>query len=300
YSALAYAPAPDDRLGGPAGNDAGDSGTGTGQTGTGQDLTATFWPADVHLIAKDILRFHAVYWPALLMAANLDLPRKLFVHGYLLMDGEKMSKSLGNVLDPFAAIDRFGADALRFYLLRDVPFGQDGSVSTAAFEQRYESELANDYGNLASRTIAMIVRYRDGIVSGGLDPALAEDFDGLDERVSGLLDGVELTNALDEIWQRVRRLNRYVEEQAPWQLAKDPARAEDLDRVLATLAEGLRVVSVLLHPYLPEATLKLLRAIGGPSLSFADARFGGGSIGQVQKLEPLFPKKDAAEPAVPV
>src|SRR6185437_10770426 len=236
-----------DRLGGPAGNDAGDSGTGTGQTGTGQDLTATFWPADVHLIAKDILRFHAVYSPALLMAANLDLPRKLFVHGYLLMDGEKMSKSLGNVLDPFAAIDRFGADALRFYLLRDVPFGQDGSVSTAAFEQRYESELANDYGNLASRTIAMIVRYRDGIVSGGLDPALAEDFDGLDERVSGLLDGVELTNALDEIWQRVRRLNRYVEEQAPWQLAKDPARAEDLDRVLATLAEGLRVVSVLLH-----------------------------------------------------
>jgi len=300
YSALAYAPAPDDRLGGPAGNDAGDSGTGTGQTGTGQDLTATFWPADVHLIAKDILRFHAVYWPALLMAANLDLPRKLFVHGYLLMDGEKMSKSLGNVLDPFAAIDRFGADALRFYLLRDVPFGQDGSVSTAAFEQRYESELANDYGNLASRTIAMIVRYRDGVVSGGLDPALAEDFDGLDERVSGLLDGVELTNALDEIWQRVRRLNRYVEEQAPWQLAKDPARAEDLDRVLATLAEGLRVVSVLLHPYLPEATLKLLGGIGAPSLSFADARFGGGSIGQVQKLEPLFPKKDAAEPAVPV
>jgi methionyl-tRNA synthetase len=173
-------------------------------------------------------------------------------------------------------------------------------VSTAAFEQRYESELANDYGNLASRTIAMIVRYRDGVVSGGLDPALAEDFDGLDERVSGLLDGVELTNALDEIWQRVRRLNRYVEEQAPWQLAKDPARAEDLDRVLATLAEGLRVVAVLLHPYLPEATLKLLGAIGAPSLSFADARFGGGSIGQVQKLEPLFPKKDAAEPAVPV
>ncbi len=263
-----------------------------------QDLTDTFWPADVHLIAKDILRFHAVYWPALLMAAGLDLPKKLFVHGYLLMDGEKMSKSLGNVLDPFEVIDRFGADALRFYLLRDVPFGQDGSVSTASFEQRYESELANDYGNLASRTLAMIVRYRDGLVGGELDGALAADFEGLSERVSGLLDSVELTSALDEIWQRVRRLNRYVEEQAPWQLAKDPARAADLDRVLATLAEGLRVVSVQLHPYLPEATVKLLSVLGAPDLSYAAAGFGSGAIERVEKLEPLFPKRDADEPAV--
>ena len=131
--------------------------------------SCTFWPADYHLIAKDILRFHAIYWPALLMAAELELPRRLFVHGYLLMEGEKMSKSLGNVLDPFAVIDRFGADALRFYLLRDVPFGQDGSVSTAAFEQRYESELANEYGNLASRTLAMVRRYRDGVLPGGAD-----------------------------------------------------------------------------------------------------------------------------------
>jgi methionyl-tRNA synthetase len=263
--------------------------------GDGQDLTDTFWPADVHLIAKDILRFHAVYWPALLMAADLDLPKKLFVHGYLLMDGEKMSKSLGNVLDPFEVIDRFGADALRFYLLRDVSFGQDGSVSTPSFEQRYESELANDYGNLASRTLAMIARYRDGVVAGGVDETLAADFAGLSERVSGLLDGVELTNALDEIWQRVRRLNRYVEEQAPWQLAKDPARAADLDRVLATLAEGLRVVSVLLHPYLPEATAKLLSALGALELSYAGARFGSGAIERVEKLEPLFPK--TPEPA---
>jgi len=264
----------------------------------GQDLTATFWPADVHLIAKDILRFHAVYWPALLMAAGLELPRKLFVHGYLLMDGEKMSKSLGNVLDPFEAIDRFGADALRFYLLRDVPFGQDGSVSTASFEQRYESELANDYGNLASRTLAMIVRYRDGAVTGGLDDTLAADFEGLPERVGALLDQVELTNALDEIWQRVRRLNRYVEEQAPWQLAKDPDRAAELDRVLATLAEGLRVVSVLLHPYLPEATVKLLAALGAPDVSYTGAGFGDGAIERVEKVEPLFPKREADEPAV--
>ncbi len=289
YSALTYAPAPTGLRGGTAED---------GEAGSeGRDLT-TFWPADVHLIAKDILRFHAVYWPALLMAADLELPKKLFVHGYLLMDGEKMSKSLGNVLDPFAVIDRFGADALRFYLLRDVPFGQDGSVSTASFEQRYESELANDYGNLASRTIAMIVRYRDGVLSGGLDEALAADFAGLPERVGELIDRVELTIALDEIWQRVRRLNRYVEEQAPWQLAKDPARAEDLDRVLATLVEGLRVVSVLLHPYLPGATSKLLAVLGAPDVSYAFAGFGIRAIGRVEKVEPLFPKRDADEPAV--
>src|SRR5437660_2552594 len=170
YSALSYAPSPD---GLPA--DA--------------DLTRTFWPASYHLIAKDILRFHTIYWPALLMAAELELPEHIFVHGYLLMEGEKMSKSLGNVLDPFAVIERFGADALRFYLMRDVPFGQDGSVSTSSFEQRYESELANELGNLASRTIAMLARYRGGAVpTGEVDPALVADFAGLGERVSAHLD----------------------------------------------------------------------------------------------------------------
>jgi methionyl-tRNA synthetase len=262
------------------------------------DLTATFWPADCHLIAKDILRFHAVYWPALLMAADLELPRRVFVHGYLLMEGEKMSKSLGNVLDPFAVIERFGADALRFYLLRDVSFGQDGSVSSTAFEQRYESELANELGNLASRTLAMVARYRDGITPAvEPDPALAADFAGLGERVAQLIDRVELTVALEEIWQRVRRLNRYVEEQAPWQLAKDDARAAELDRVLGTLVEGLRVVSVLLHPYLPESTHTLLRALGAPDVALAGARLGAGSVGRVTPLEPLFPKTADAEVA---
>ncbi|MGA9285400.1 MAG: methionine--tRNA ligase [Solirubrobacteraceae bacterium] len=297
YSALTYAPAPGDAYTRARESPLGETHTPHAEAAPG-GLTDEFWPADVHLIAKDILRFHAVYWPALLMAAGLELPHKLFVHGYLLMDGEKMSKSLGNVLDPFAVIDRFGADALRFYLLRDVSFGQDGSVSTSSFERRYESELANDYGNLASRTLAMIVRYRDGVLSGGLDDALTADFAGLPERVSGLIDGVELTNALDEIWQRVRRLNRYVEEQAPWQLAKDPSRAEDLDRVLATLAEGLRVVSVLLHPYLPDATAKLLAVLGALDLAYDGAGFGSGAIERVEKLEPLFPKRDADERAV--
>jgi methionyl-tRNA synthetase len=263
----------------------------------GEDLSERFWPANVHLIAKDILRFHTVYWPALLMAAELQLPKRVFVHGYLLMDGEKMSKSLGNVLDPFAAIERFGADALRFYLLRDVSFGQDGSVSTAAFEQRYATELANDYGNLASRSLAMIARYRDGAVPAvALDTALAEDFNGLAERICELIDGVELTTALEEIWQRVRRLNRYVEECAPWQLAKDPARAGDLDRVLATLAEGLRVVTVLLHPYLPASTQRLLDALGAPDTGLASARLEAGvSAGRaLAGIEPLFPRVEAS------
>jgi methionyl-tRNA synthetase len=278
YSALFYAPPP----------------AGLGEQA---DLPQMFWPADYHLIAKDILRFHAVYWPALLMAAGLELPDHLFVHGYLLMDGEKMSKSLGNVLDPFAVIERFGADALRFYLLRDVPFGQDGSVSTASFEQRYESELANELGNLASRTISMIGRYRDGVIaSGELDPALHEDFAGLPERVSAQLDRAELTLALDEIWQRVRRLNRYVEEQAPWQLAKDDGRAEDLDRVLRTLAEGLRSVTVLLWPYLPASAERLLAALGAPDLAIGGAALRAGAIERVSPIEPLFPKERREDP----
>jgi methionyl-tRNA synthetase len=284
YTALSYARAP---AGSPGAEPAPTGGAGAGYP----DLTSEFWPASYHVIAKDILRFHAVYWPALLMAAEIELPEHIFVHGYLLMDGEKMSKSLGNVLDPFAVIDRFGADALRFYLLREVPFGQDGSVSTASFEQRYESELANELGNLASRTIAMVVRYRDGAVSAGaVDDALAADFAGLGEAVSGHLDKAELTLALDEIWQRVRRLNRYVEEQSPWQLAKDDSRAGDLDRVLRTLAEGLRAVTVLLWPYLPTSAERLLSALGAPDLSFAGAALGAGRIERVTPIESLFPK----------
>jgi methionyl-tRNA synthetase len=271
YSALTYAPAP---------------------AGASNEDLKELWPASLHLIAKDILRFHTIYWPALLMAAELELPRRVFVHGYLLMEGEKMSKSLGNVLDPFAVIERFGADALRFYLLRDVPFGQDGSVSTAAFELRYETELANELGNLASRTLGMIARYRDGEVrQTDPDPVLAPDFAGLGERFRELMDGVELTLALDEVWQRVRRLNRYVEEQAPWRLAKDESRAGELDRVLGTLVEGLRSVAVLLWPYLPTSCERLLEALGAPDLSLDGARLGAGSIERVAPLAVLFPKE---------
>jgi methionyl-tRNA synthetase len=266
--------------------------TALGFARDGQDLTERYWPATYHVIGKDILRFHTVFWPAMLMAADLALPEHVFVHGFLLMDGEKMSKSLGNVLDPFEIIDRFGTDALRYYVLRDVSFGEDGSVSTTSFESRYETELANEFGNLASRTISMVRRYRDGEVPvTEVDAALAADFDGLADTVAGLVDRVELTPALDEIWQRVRRLNRYVQEQTPWELAKDPARAGDLDRVLRSLVEGLRVVTVLLAPWIPGAAATLLDALGAPEVEFPHARFGAGEFGTVQALEPLFPKQ---------
>jgi len=266
--------------------------TALGFARDGDDVTDTFWPPAIQLIGKDILKFHAVYWPALLMAAGLELPRHLFVHGYLLMDGEKMSKSLGNVLDPFEVMERFGTDALRYYCFREVSFGQDGSVSTTGFEARYASELANEYGNLASRTLAMIARYRDGNVpQAATDAVLAADFDGLDAEVAALLDGAELSQALDAIWQRVRRCNRYVEERAPWVLAKDPAQADVLDETLASLAEAVRALSVLLHPYMPSSTATLLDALGRPAVDFAAARYAphgwGGAIGP---LEPLFPK----------
>jgi methionyl-tRNA synthetase len=270
--------------------------TALGFAHDGEDLTGRFWPANCHLIGKDILRFHTVFWPAMLMAADLPLPEQVFVHGFLLMDGEKMSKSLGNVLDPFEIIDRFGTDALRYYLLRDVTFGEDGSVSTAAFEQRYETELANELGNLASRTLAMIARYRDGHVpEADVDPALASEFEGLADAVAERIDRIELTQALDEIWRRVRRLNRYVEEQAPWTLAKEPDRAQDLDRVMRTLAEGVRVVAVLLAPWIPGSAEKLLAALGAPDLSLGAARFGSGTLGAVEPLEPLFPKQAVGE-----
>jgi methionyl-tRNA synthetase len=263
----------------------------------GEDLTDRFWPASYHILGKDILKFHAVFWPAMLLAADLPLPERELIHGYLLMrdaagEDRKMSKSLGNVLDPFEVMDKFGTDALRYYCFREVSFGHDGGVSTATFEERYLSELANDYGNLASRTLAMIGRYRDGVTPDvEVDPVLQPDFEGLVPEVCELLDRAEITQALERIWQRVRRLNRYVEESAPWQLAKDEAAARRLDVTLRSLAEGIRVVTVLLHAYIPETSAKLLAALGDEDLALETAalgaRPGGATIG---KLPQLFPK----------
>jgi methionyl-tRNA synthetase len=263
----------------------------------GTDLTDRYWPATYHVIGKDILKFHTVFWPALLMAADLAVPQHVFVHGFLLgADGRKMSKSLGNVLDPFEVMDQYGTDALRFYLMRDVAFGSDGAVGMDSVKARYEAELANEYGNLASRTLAMVRRYRDGVIPDvATDTALAADFAELPARVMGLMDIAEATQALEQIWQRVRRLNRYVEERAPWQLARDPGSAGALDETLTSLAEGLRALTVLLHPYMPSSTVRLMEALAGtrgePQWGLEGADYAGRSGGwAVGALEPLFPK----------
>jgi methionyl-tRNA synthetase len=266
----------------------------------GVDLRERFWPATVHLIGKDILKFHAVIWPAMLMAAGIEVPRRVAIHGFLLLGEHKMSKSIGNVIEPFQVVDLYGADALRFYVLREVSFGSDGEVSPEGFETRYTTELANEYGNLASRTLAMIGRYRDGVVPDAEPPPpLAGDFAGLSEAVQAHLDEVELTPALDEIWRRIKRLNQYVQDEQPWQLAKDEAQAARLDQVLYGLAEGLRVVSVLVHPFLPTSAERLLEALGQPGLSLGNARLGavpGGA--RIREMGQLFPRIEPREASV--
>jgi methionyl-tRNA synthetase len=228
------------------------------------------------------------------MALGAPLPERMFVHGYLLMDGEKMSKSLGNVLDPNKVVDLFGSDALRFYCFREVSFGNDGSISTEGFEARYNSELANDYGNLASRSLAMITKYRDGVVPAKPESTgLEADFDGALEKLTAQIDALELSTALEDVWTLVRRLNRFVEEQAPWKLAKDEAAADQLDAVLYGLAEGLRVVSILLNPFIPKSTQTLLATLGHEDQAndLSAAVFGAGAGGfTVEALAPLFPK----------
>ena len=279
YTALSYAGGGDD-----------DGGEAAG----GEDLTERFWPA-FHILAKDILKFHAIYWPAFLMAAGIEVPRGMYIHGFLLMEGHKMSKSLGNVLDPYKTIELFGADALRYYLFREVSFGQDGQISTQGFEARYETELANEYGNLANRTLSMIGRYRAGVVpDAGAEPELASAFDGARARFTTLLDATELSQALDEVWKLVRRLNQYVEETRPWDLAKDDGQAGRLDSVLYGLAEGLRVATLLLHAYMPETTGRLLEALAEEDRGLAEfgSRGGGQTLGE---LAPLFPKLAPAE-----
>jgi len=257
--------------------------------GLGRDVTATFWPTSLHMMAKDILRLHGIVWPAMLLAAGYETPRGLFVHGYFTSGGEKMSKTLGNVIDPFEVIDVLGADALRFYLLREVQWGQDGDVTWDGLHRRYEGELANDLGNLVSRATAMIARYRDGIV-----PAGTNALTSVHDSVAARIDAVDLSGALEEIWGLVRAANRYVEEQQPWVLAKrdDPESTRALDDALYTLADTVRALAVLLHAYIPAASEKILEAVGDPgNVSWDRAALGGLAAGAaVRQPEPLFPR----------
>jgi len=261
----------------------------------GDDLEARLWPADLHLLAKDILKFHAVIWPALLWSAGYEAPRAEFIHGYLLMGGEKMSKTRGNVLDPFAVIEQRGLDALRFYLFREVTFGQDGVISLEGFEQRYNNELANELGNLVSRVVSMVGKYRGGHLPGApSDAGLAGEGAAMVAAASAQLTDLEITAALETVWEFVRRLNRYVEEEAPWKLAKDESLAGRLDAVLHGLAAGLRLVALTLYPVVPDTAVEILRRLGQghepADLMLAGARWDGLAAADVVAAPPLFPR----------
>jgi methionyl-tRNA synthetase len=266
----------------------------------GEDLTETFWPSVHHLLAKDILRFHCVFWPALLLAAGYPVPNQLFVHGYLLLDNQKISKSLGNAIDPLELIDVYGADAIRFWAARAVSFGQDGGATLTDIHERYERELGNDLGNLLSRTTAMIAKYRDGAIAGpGGSAEIAAVIASLQDSVVAEFDAWNVTAALERIWEVVRRLNRYVEESQPWQLAKDEARAAELTAVLYDLADGLRAVAVAVSPYLPSTAPQILAGLGqSPDLSWEHVAPGRtADVSGIVAAPPLFPRIEAAPAA---
>jgi methionyl-tRNA synthetase len=244
------------------------------------DPRRKFWPMDLHVIGKDIVRFHAIYWPAFLMSAGLPLPKRIFGHGFLLSKGEKMSKSLGNALDPFELADTYGVDPVRYFVLREVPFGGDGSYSHEAIIGRINADLANDLGNLAQRSLSMVAKNCDGGVPdpGALaeaDRALLALTDALPEKVRGLMGELALHTVLAEIWAVVAEANRYFAGQEPWRLRKsDPAR---MNAVLYTTLEALRAFGILVQPFVPTAASKLLDllAVPGDRRSLADVGEGG-------------------------
>jgi len=266
----------------------------------GEDLRPVLWPEVRHLLAKDILKFHCVIWPALLLAAGLDVPRQLFVHGYLLFGEQKMSKSLGNVIDPLDLIDVYGADPVRFYVVREVQFGQDGNVSIDGVHERYERELGNDLGNLVSRTTAMIARYRDGrLPAATVAGAGGDQLAGLGDDVAQQLESFDITGALERIWKQVRSLNALVEERKPWELAKDDSGAAALDGTLYELADGLRAVAVALAPYLPETAPRILESLNQPlDLSWEGVASGKAvPVEGIKPAAPLFPRVEAPSAA---
>jgi methionyl-tRNA synthetase len=264
----------------------------------GEDLREQFWPVVHHLLGKDILRFHCVYWPAMLLSAGYEPPQQLFVHGYLLLDDRKISKSLGNVVEPLELIDVYGVDAVRYWMARAISFGQDGSGSIDGIRERYENELANDLGNLLSRTTAMLAQYRAGSLRrGDGEPPL--DLTALGAEVATRLDRFDVTGALDRIWEGVRALNQYVTAEAPWQLAKDEANAARLDGVLYNLVDGLTGLAVALAPFLPETAPRILTALCQPDdLDWDRVRNGvAEEVDGIEAAKPLFPRIELPAPA---
>jgi methionyl-tRNA synthetase len=246
--------------------------TGVGYPDTDSELFRRYWPADLHMIGKDIIRFHAVYWPAFLMSAGIELPQRVFAHGFLLNRGEKMSKSVGNVIDPVALIDTFGVDQVRYFLLREVPFGQDGSYSDEAIITRINADLANELGNLAQRSLSMVAKNLDGIVPtpgefSADDTELLALADGLLEQVRAHFDSQAMHLALEAIWRMLGAANKYFSAQQPWVLRKSEAQDDQtrFGTVLYTTLEAVRIAALLIQPVVPESAAKLLDLLGQPA-----------------------------------
>lgn len=275
---------------------------------------AKFWPANIHLVGKEIVRFHSIIWPCILMALDLPLPKQVFGHGWLVVDGTKMSKSIGNVIDPIGLIDEFSADAIRYFLLREINLGQDGNFSRDALIQRINSDLANDLGNLLHRTLNMIGKFQDGVV---LAPEGRSEIDedliktALDT-VKGFADDMNtmhISSAIKSVWAFISRANKYIDETAPWALAKDPSKKQELANVMYNLVEALRIISGLILPYMPTTAGKLWQQLNLPGtiadLRLEDMEKWGGTpadmhIGQAEQLFPrieIEPVKEEAKPA---
>ena len=243
--------------------------TGVGYPDTESELFQRYWPADLHMIGKDIIRFHTVYWPAFLMSAGIELPRRVFAHGFLLNRGEKMSKSVGNIVDPNTLIDTFGLDQVRYFLLREVPFGQDGSYSEEAIITRVNTDLANELGNLAQRSLSMVAKNLDGVVPTpgeftAEDTELLTIADGLLERVRAEFDSQAMHLALEAIWLMLGAANRYFSAQEPWVLRKSEAEADQVRfaTVLYVTCEVVRIAALLIQPVMPDSASKLLDLLG--------------------------------------
>jgi methionyl-tRNA synthetase len=259
-----------------------------------------YWPADVHVIGKDITRFHCIIWPAMLMAAGVEPPRSVFAHGFISLAGEKMSKTRGNIIDPMRMIELFGTDAVRYLLLREVPFDRDGDVTIDVFLGRYNADLANDIGNLFSRTVTMISKYLEGTVAAGPLGAghelYAELVRSLDE-YRAHMDAMEFSRGLNAYWSVVQRANRFIEEKRPWDLAKDPAKRTELEGVFRELLAVLRASGVVLSPFMPAKMAEMLAQLGAGGLTLNDLPEKEACATGLAQPAPLFPrlKVDSAE-----